>query len=58
MNNTISPINNVSFNSRYLNIIRPESFPLKVHDAIYKSTSIENFLKEGAPKTLWEKFID
>ncbi len=57
--NTINPINNnTSFNSRYLNTHKVEQLPKEISDAIYKSDSIDVFLKEGKPKTFWDKFID
>lgn len=57
--NTINPINNnTSFNSRYLNTQKAEKLPKEISDAIYKSDSIDEFLKEGKPKTFWDKFID
>ena len=56
--NTINPINSVSFNSRFLNTQKAEKLPKEISDAIYKNASIDEFLKEGKPKTLWEKFAD
>jgi len=60
MNNTINAYsnNNVSFNSRYLQINKQEEIPQRICDAIYKSDAVEKFLAEGKPKTLLGKFLD
>lgn len=58
MDNRINGFNSTSFKARYLNVVEPEKFPKKVYEAIYKSDAIEEFLKQGQPKTLLEKFID
>lgn len=56
--NTINPINNVSFNSRYLNLELMDKLPPRISEAIYKSEAVDNFLKAGKPKTLVDKIID
>ena len=58
MNNTINNVSNISFNARYLNLKQLENVPPRISEAILKNEAIDKFLKEGKPKTLWEKFID
>ena len=56
MNNTINSVNNLTFNSRYLRL--NGEIPERISDAIYKNSSIEEFINSGKPKTLWEKFVN
>lgn len=56
--NTINNVNNVSFNSRYMNIKQLEDVPPRISEAILKNEAIDKFLKAGKPKTFWGKIID
>ena len=56
--NTINPINNISFNARYLDMKHMEQLPPKISEAIYKNASIDEFIQAGKPKTLLGKIID
>lgn len=58
MNNTINNVNSVSFNARYLNIVRPERIPEEIRNAIFKSDAVDEFITAGKPKTILGKFID
>lgn len=56
MNNSISPVSNLNFTSRYLRI--DSKVPQAISDALYKSEAVDEFLKAGKPKTIFGKIID
>ncbi len=58
MNTTINNVNNLSFSARYLRIQNEENFPVKLLDSIYKSDAVDEFIKAGKPKTIWENFVN
>ena len=58
MNNTIDNVNNISFNSRYLNVKSLEKLPPRISDAILKNEAIDEFIKAGQPKRFIGKVLD
>ena len=57
MNNTINNVNNVAFNSRYINVDYLEKVPPRIKEAILKSPAIDEFVAAGKPKTLFGKIL-
>ena len=58
MNITINKTDSTTFEARYLKILNADKMPKKITEAIYKNSSIDKFIKDGKPKTLWDKLID
>jgi hypothetical protein len=57
--NTINPVeNNITFNSRYLNVNKMENLPPRIYDAVLKNQAIDEYIKAGEPKTLLGKIIN
>lgn len=56
--NTINPVNNVSFNSRYISVKSLDKLPPRIKEAILKNDAIDKFIKAGEPKTFMEKVIN
>lgn len=56
--NTINPVNNVSFNSRFISVKSLDKLPPRIKEAILKNDAIDEFIKAGEPKTFMQKIIN